>query len=139
MLQYGPPEHVFVENEWYDSPRVGIANVNGLLHRYVLQWDEHGDEYLGTFLVWPVRFATRSFPLSKSNGEYLSVGMTNTKPEQRASTLTLEIQAREEKLGSDSNFVSHGLGEFVHLAACRLGVRWMLKKQEIYAPVDIHR
>jgi hypothetical protein len=55
MLKYGPPEHVFVENEWYDGPRAGIANVNGQPHRFVSQWDEHGDEYLGTFLVWPVR------------------------------------------------------------------------------------
>lgn len=55
MLKYGPPEHVFVENEWYDGPRAGIANVNGEPHRFVSQWDEHRDEYLGTFLVWPVR------------------------------------------------------------------------------------
>lgn len=55
MLKYGPPEHVFVENEWYDGPRAGIANVNGQPHRFVSQWDEQGDEYLGTFLVWPVR------------------------------------------------------------------------------------
>jgi len=54
MLKYGPPEHVFVENEWYDGPRAGIANVNGQPHRFVSQWDERGDEYLGTFLVWPV-------------------------------------------------------------------------------------
>ena len=55
MLKYGPPEHVFVENEWYDGPRAGIANVNGQPHRFVSQWDEQGDEYLGTFLVWPVQ------------------------------------------------------------------------------------
>ncbi len=55
MLKYGPPEHVFVVNEWYDGPRAGIANVNGQPHRFASQWDEHGDEYLGTFLVWPVR------------------------------------------------------------------------------------
>jgi hypothetical protein len=55
MLKYGPPEHVFVETEWYDGPRAGIANVNGQPHRFVSQWDEHGDQYLGTFLVWPVR------------------------------------------------------------------------------------
>lgn len=54
MLKYGPPEHVFVETEWYDGPRAGIANVNGLPHRFASQWDEQEDEYLGTFLVWPV-------------------------------------------------------------------------------------
>lgn len=57
MLDYGPPEHVFVENEWYDGPRAGIANVIGQPHRFVSQWDEQEDEYLGTFLVWPVQAA----------------------------------------------------------------------------------
>jgi hypothetical protein len=51
---YGPPEHVLVENEWYDGPRAGVANVSGQPHRFVSQWDEEEDEYLGTFLVWPV-------------------------------------------------------------------------------------
>lgn len=51
---YGPSEHVFVESEWYDGPRAGIASVNGQPHRFVSQWDEEEDEYLGTFLVWPV-------------------------------------------------------------------------------------
>jgi hypothetical protein len=50
----GPPEHVLVENEWYDGPRAGLANVNGQPHRFVSQWDEEEDQYLGTFLVWPV-------------------------------------------------------------------------------------
>jgi hypothetical protein len=51
---YGPPENVLVENEWYDGPRAGVANVNGQPHRFVSQWDEEEDEYLGTFLVWPI-------------------------------------------------------------------------------------
>lgn len=51
---YGLPEHVLVENEWYDGPRVGTANVNGAPHRFVSQWDEEVSECLGTFLVWPV-------------------------------------------------------------------------------------
>jgi hypothetical protein len=50
----GPPEHVLVENEWYDGPRAGVANVNGQPHRFVSQWDEEEDDYLGTYLVWPV-------------------------------------------------------------------------------------
>lgn len=54
MLEFGPPEHVFVENEWYDGPRAGVANVNGKPHRFVSQWDEERDDDLGTFLVWPI-------------------------------------------------------------------------------------
>jgi hypothetical protein len=26
MTQYGPPEKVYVENEWYDGPRAGIGD-----------------------------------------------------------------------------------------------------------------
>jgi hypothetical protein len=51
---YGPSENVLVENEWYDGPRAGIANINGRPHRFVSQWDEEEDEYLGSFLVWPI-------------------------------------------------------------------------------------
>ena len=51
---YGPPERVLVENEWYDGPRAGVALVNGEPHRFVSQWDDQGDDYLGTYLVWPV-------------------------------------------------------------------------------------
>jgi hypothetical protein len=52
MTIYGPFERVFVE--WYDSPRAGIADVNGQPHRFLSQFDEDDDEYLGTFLFWPV-------------------------------------------------------------------------------------
>jgi hypothetical protein len=41
---YGPPEQVLVEHEWYDSPRTGIAIVNGQPHRFRSQWDEAEDE-----------------------------------------------------------------------------------------------
>ena len=54
MLKYGPPERVYVENEWYDGPRAGVADVNGLPHRFKSLFDEKEDEYLGTFLVWPI-------------------------------------------------------------------------------------
>ena len=54
MTEFGPPEHVYVENEWYDGPRAGVANIQGKPHRFVSQFDEAEDEYLGTFLVWPI-------------------------------------------------------------------------------------
>jgi len=54
MPTFGPAEHVYVENEWYDGPRAGVADVNGMPHRFTSQWDEVEDEYLGTFLLWPV-------------------------------------------------------------------------------------
>lgn len=54
MSEYGPPEIVFTENEWYDGPRAGVANVNGKPHRFKSLFDETEDQFLGTFLVWPV-------------------------------------------------------------------------------------
>lgn len=52
--EYTAAEHVYVENEWYDGPRAGVANLCGEPHRFVSQFDEKEDEYLGTFLVWPI-------------------------------------------------------------------------------------
>jgi len=54
MIKYGPPERVYVENEWYDGPRAGIADINGTPHRFKSLFDEEEDEYLGTFMVWPI-------------------------------------------------------------------------------------
>ncbi|KAF1705846.1 hypothetical protein CSC73_18235 [Pseudoxanthomonas sacheonensis] len=54
MVKYGPPERVYVENEWYDGPRAGLADINGIPHRFKSLFDEGEDQYLGTFVVWPV-------------------------------------------------------------------------------------
>ena len=54
MMSYGPPEAVHVENEWYDGPRAGVADIGGVPHRFKSLFDEKDDEYLGTFLVWPL-------------------------------------------------------------------------------------
>ena len=54
MSEFGSPQRVYVENEWYDGPRAGVADVGGVPHRFKSQFDETEDEYLGTFLVWPV-------------------------------------------------------------------------------------
>jgi hypothetical protein len=50
--EFGPLEHVYVENEWYDGPRAGIANLGGKPHRFVSQFDDDEDD-VGTFLLWP--------------------------------------------------------------------------------------
>jgi hypothetical protein len=54
VAEYGAPERVYVENEWHDGPRAGVANIGGASHRFVSQWDEEEGEHLGTFLVWPI-------------------------------------------------------------------------------------
>jgi hypothetical protein len=54
MIKYGPPERVYVENDWYDGPRAGIADINGMPHRFKSLFDEEVGEDVGTFMVWPV-------------------------------------------------------------------------------------
>ncbi len=58
MANFGPFEKVYVENEWYDGPRAGVASINGVPHRFKSLFDEAVDERLGTFLVWPVDLET---------------------------------------------------------------------------------
>jgi len=54
QADFGSPEQVYVENEWYDGPRSGVADIDGRPHRFVSQWDETGNDYVDTFLVWPI-------------------------------------------------------------------------------------
>lgn len=54
MPENASPEHVYVENEWYDGPRAGVADVFGQPHRFKSLFDEEDDQYLGTFLIWPI-------------------------------------------------------------------------------------
>jgi hypothetical protein len=54
MADFGPPEQVYVENEWYDGPRAGIADIQGLPHRFKSLFDDDEAGHLRTFLIWPV-------------------------------------------------------------------------------------
>ncbi len=54
MTSYGPPERVYVETDWYDGPKAGIADIGGLPHRFVSTFDEMRDDYSDIFLLWPV-------------------------------------------------------------------------------------
>lgn len=54
IAAFGPPERVYVENEWYGGPRSGIADIKGFPHRFKSYFDETEDEYQETFAVWPV-------------------------------------------------------------------------------------
>lgn len=54
MSKFGSPERVYVENEWYDGPRAGLADIGEIPHRFKSLFDEKEDEFTGTFMVWPV-------------------------------------------------------------------------------------
>lgn len=47
-------EKVLIELDWYDGPRGGVAEVCGILCRFKSNFDEKDDDWLGTFLVWPI-------------------------------------------------------------------------------------
>lgn len=47
-------EHVYVELEWYDGPRAGIADIHGMPHRFKSNFDDNDEDPLGTFLVFPI-------------------------------------------------------------------------------------
>jgi len=46
-------EKVYVENDWYDGPRSGIADFDGSPHRFIANY-ENLKGYLDTFNVFPV-------------------------------------------------------------------------------------
>ena len=56
--EFGPPERVYVENEWYDGPRAGVADIDGAPHHFKSLFDEAEDDYLGAFVVWPIDAVT---------------------------------------------------------------------------------
>lgn len=35
--KFGPPEKVYVENDWYDGPRARVADIDGVPHRFSLR------------------------------------------------------------------------------------------------------
>ena len=55
MTNFGPQQHVCVENEWYDGPVAGIVDTNGHPHRFRRIFDEAEDEYSEAFFLWPVK------------------------------------------------------------------------------------
>ncbi|QDZ29346.1 hypothetical protein [Noviherbaspirillum sp. UKPF54] len=48
------PERVLTVNDYYDGPRLGIAEVNGIPHIYEAEFDHSTDEYGDTYFVSPV-------------------------------------------------------------------------------------
>lgn len=54
MTEFGPIEWVYVELDFYDGPRSGIADVNGQPHRFATPFDDAIDDYLDAFLIWPI-------------------------------------------------------------------------------------
>jgi hypothetical protein len=47
-------DRVYTVNDYYDGPRLGIADVDGLPHIYESEFDYSSDEYSDTYFVSPV-------------------------------------------------------------------------------------
>ena len=46
-------EKVYVENDWYDGPRKGVADLNGVPHRFIAHFKEESG-YEDTFFLFPI-------------------------------------------------------------------------------------
>ena len=47
-------DRVYTVNDYYDGPRLGIADVDGVPHIYEAEFDDSSDEYGDTYFVSPV-------------------------------------------------------------------------------------
>jgi hypothetical protein len=47
-------DRVHTENDYYDGPRLGIADVNGVPHVFEAEFDHSTEEYGDTFFVSPI-------------------------------------------------------------------------------------
>jgi hypothetical protein len=50
----GDFETVYTVTDWYDGPREGIADFNGMPHLYQWQFDNAKDDWADTLLLTPV-------------------------------------------------------------------------------------
>jgi hypothetical protein len=47
-------DRVLTVNDYYDGPRLGIAEVNGIPHIYEAEYDHNGEEFGDTYFLSPV-------------------------------------------------------------------------------------
>lgn len=53
-MQTSNPEHVYIENEWYDGPVAGVADIGGQPHRFMLMPTESSAMGDVIYRVWPI-------------------------------------------------------------------------------------
>jgi len=56
-------EIVHTVTDYYDGPRAGIADVDGVAHFYQSEWDSERDDYSDTFLLAPIDAETLALAL----------------------------------------------------------------------------
>jgi hypothetical protein len=60
------PDRVLTIHDYYDGPRLGIAEVDGVPHIYEAEFDHSSDEYGDTYFVSPVEADLLSLVLEDS-------------------------------------------------------------------------
>ena len=53
-MQASRPEHVYIENEWYDGPVAGVADIGGQPHRFMLIHDKTSATGDAIYQVWRI-------------------------------------------------------------------------------------
>ena len=48
------PDRVLTVNDYYDGPRLGVAELDGLPHVYESEFDHNADEYRNTYFLSPI-------------------------------------------------------------------------------------
>jgi hypothetical protein len=48
------PDRVLTINDYYDGPRLGVAELNGVPHLYEAEFDYNRDEYGDTYFLSPI-------------------------------------------------------------------------------------
>lgn len=51
---FGPAGHVHVEHEWFDGPVGGVADIDGIPHRFLRRFDLAADDHATDFFIWPI-------------------------------------------------------------------------------------
>lgn len=132
MTEFGLPEQVYVENEWYDGPRAGVASIFGEPHRFVSQFDEADDEYLGTFLVWPIGQAELSLEQEQWR---IFVNWNEEYEAGRVGTETHPGHPGTSKRWDEINSILKPSREFIPSNAKRARVQMVpLERNQRYAP-----
>ena len=116
-----PFEPVYTVTEYYDGPRIGIADFAGHPHFYEAEWSDAQSNYADTFLLTPVDGETLALALEDSeigkrwetafHRGLADLASCPALPEDRSRHLELE-KALSLRLVTDHDRALRKLGEF---------------------------
>lgn len=109
-------DRVHTINEYYDGPRLGLADVDGVPHIHEAEFDHSSEEYGDTFLF---RRSTKAFsPSSSKTGTFGCAGTQHLRGARSLSNLTLHCR----KIARGMRFSGPQLGIACGLSARRRGI-----------------